>query len=327
MPAMERITLTAVDSVTITTLMDNAVDLLADATSKAREVTFTGSRLASPVMKEGRALEGLVGEHGYSALVVIRRGNRTSTVLYDAGLSPFGVRDNMRRLGIDPRDIEAAVMSHGHFDHTTGLEGVIGDLGRSGVPMVLHPDFWNRRRLRLEGTQTVEIPTPSRSYIEGSGVQVIEERTPSFLFDSGLLVTGEVARTSSFERGMPNQEAFRQGRWQPDREVHDDQAVIVDVAGKGLVVLTGCGHAGVINILRHAQRLTGVERIHAVIGGFHLSGKDFEPIIDQTADAVAAFAPEAVVPAHCTGWKAHLAFARRLPEAYTPNAVGATFTF
>lgn len=322
---MERITLTAVDSVMITTVIDNSADLLAAAAGRARRATFGGPRLASPLMVEGEALEGLVAEHGYSALVELRRGEQSHTILYDAGLSPFGVRDNLRRLGVDVRDIEAAVMSHGHFDHTTGLQGIVEDLGRSGVPMVLHPDFWNRRRIRLEGTETVEIPTPSRRYIESAGVRIVEDRRPSLLFDAGLLVSGQVERTSGFERGMPDQEAFRDGGWTPDPAVYDDQAAIVNVAGKGLVVLTGCGHAGVVNILRHARRLTGVERIHAVIGGFHLTGKAFEPIIERTVAAVAELEPAVVVPAHCTGWKAQLALAQRLPEAVRPNAVGATF--
>ena len=322
---MEHIRLEPVDSVTVTTIIDNGADLLAAAAGKAREATYGGARLASPLMEGGEVFAGLVAEPGYSAQVEIHRGERTPSVLYDAGLSPFGVRDNMRRLQIEPRDIQAAVMSHGHFDHTTGLEGVIADLGRSGIPMVLHPDFWNRRRIRLEGTETMEIPTPSRSYIEGMGVQVIEEREPSFLFDSGLLVTGEVERTTGFEQGMDNQEAFRDGAWVDDGAVLDDQAAVINVAGKGLVVLTGCGHAGVVNILHHARRLTGIDRVHAVIGGFHLTGKSFEPIIDRTVEAVAALEPELLVPAHCTGWKAALAFARRLPDAVVPHAVGASF--
>ena len=322
---MERITPMAVDSVVVTTIIDNSADLLGAGVGRAREATFGGPRLAAPVMVEGGAFDGLVAEHGYSALVELRRGERSLTILYDAGLSPFGVRDNLRRLGVDVRDIEAAVLSHGHFVHTTGLQGIVEDLGRSGVPMVLHPDFWNRRRIRLEGTETIEIPTPSRRYIEGAGVQIVEDRRPSLLFDAGLLVSGEVERTSGFERGMPNQEAFRDGDWVADAAVYDDQAAIVNVADKGLVVLTGCGHAGVVNILRHARRITGVERIYAVIGGFHLTGKVFEPIIDRTVAAVAELAPAVVVPAHCTGWKAQLALVQRLPEAVRPNAVGASF--
>lgn len=322
---MEHIALAPVDSVTITTLIDNSVDLLAPNASAARDATFHGDGFVSTIMADGRGLEGLIGEHGYSALVEVRAGDRSTTVMYDAGLSPDGLRENMRRLEIDPRDIETMVMSHGHFDHTTGLEGIIGDLGATHVPLVLHPDFWNRRRIRIEGTELLELPTPSRRAIEASGVQITQERNPSFLFDSGLLVTGEVDRTTDFERGFPGQEAFRDGRWRADEETLDDQALVVNVAGKGLIVMSGCGHAGIVNIVRHARRLTGVDPIYAVIGGFHLSGKAFEPIIDRTVEALAELGPEVVVPAHCTGWKAQHALARRMPGAFIPNVVGATF--
>ena len=322
---MEHIAPTPADSVTVTTVMDNVADLLAAAAGRAREVAFAGRRPGSPVFEEGRRVEGLVGEHGFSVLLEIRRGDRVTRVLYDAGLTPFGVRDNMRRLGIDPRDIEALVMSHGHFDHTTGLEGVLADLGRSGTPMVLHPDFWSRRRLKLEGTEHIEIPTPSRSFVEGSGVELIEEGAPSLLFEGGLLVTGEVDRTTDFEIGMANQQAWREGAWVDDRKTADDQAAIVNVEGKGLVVITGCGHSGIVNILRYARKLTGIDRIHAVIGGFHLTGKAYAPVIDRVVEEVAGLAPDVVVPAHCTGWNAQVALAQRMPEAYQPNAVGASF--
>ena len=99
------------------------------------------------------------------------------------------------------------------------------------------------------------------------------------------------------------------------------------VRGHGLVVLTGCGHSGVVNILRHVRRLTGEDRIHAVIGGFHLSGRAFEPIIGPTCDALAEIAPDYLVPAHCTGWRATHALAARFPDAFIPNCVGTSFAF
>ena len=111
----------------------------------------------------------------------------------------------------------------------------------------------------------------------------------------------------------------------PDPLILDDQALIANVAGCGLVVLTGCGHAGVINICRYAQRLTGVGKLHALIGGFHLTGPLFEPIINDTVSALEQLAPDVMVPAHCTGWKATHAIARRLPGAYIQNSVGSTF--
>ena len=130
---------------------------------------------------------------------------------------------------------------------------------------------------------------------------------------------------AGIEKGFGIHQAWRGQSWQPDPLILDDQALIAHVAGRGLVVLTGCGHAGVINICRYAQRLTGVEKLHAVIGGFHLAGPLFEPVITDTVSALEQLAPEVIVPAHCTGWKATHAIARRLPGAFIQNSVGTTF--
>jgi 7,8-dihydropterin-6-yl-methyl-4-(beta-D-ribofuranosyl)aminobenzene 5'-phosphate synthase len=105
----------------------------------------------------------------------------------------------------------------------------------------------------------------------------------------------------------------------------DDQALIVDVKDKGLVVITGCGHAGVVNICRYARRLAGDRPLHAVIGGFHLNGPVFEPLIPRVLDDLAALAPNFVVPAHCTGWRAQHAMGARFGEAFVPNTVGTRF--
>jgi 7,8-dihydropterin-6-yl-methyl-4-(beta-D-ribofuranosyl)aminobenzene 5'-phosphate synthase len=107
--------------------------------------------------------------------------------------------------------------------------------------------------------------------------------------------------------------------------VYDDQALVIHVRNKGLVVITGCGHAGVINIVHQARSLTGVEQVYAVLGGFHLIGASFEPIIPQTVEALQQINPAVVVPAHCTGWHAMQQIAQALPEAYIPNSVGTTF--
>ncbi|HVQ87846.1 MAG TPA: MBL fold metallo-hydrolase, partial [Actinomycetes bacterium] len=154
---------------------------------------------------------------------------------------------------------------------------------------------------------------------------IIEQRQPSFLLDGKLLITGEVDRTTEFEQGMPVHQAFKDGDWVPDPLIHDDQAAVLHVADKGLVILTGCGHAGIVNIVRYTKRLTGVDQVYAVIGGFHLTGRLFEAIIPQTVAALVAESPQVVVPAHCTGWTAQLALANALPGVFTPNAVGSRF--
>lgn len=319
------IPLEPVDAVSITTLVDNVTDVFMPDQGPARRPVFDLAPRRAVGSLERRAPDQLVAEHGFSALVTIRKGERDHYVLFDAGVSPDGLVENMSRLDIDPGDIEAIVCSHGHFDHTTGLDGLSRRLGRTNLPVLLHPDFWNRRRVHLPGRDAVEIPTTSRRALEGVGFTIVEERQPSFLLDGSVLITGEVDRTTGYEPGFPIQDAWLEGAWTPDPLVLDDQALVVHVSGKGLVVLTGCGHAGVVNICRYALRLTGVDRLYTVMGGFHLNGPLFEPLIDRVCTDLAALRPSVVVPAHCTGWRAHHALARRFGEAFVPNSVGTRF--
>ena len=147
---------------------------------------------------------------------------------------------------------------------------------------------------------------------------------PSFLLDGRVLITGEVDRTTPFETGFSGHEALRDGTWQPDPLILDDQALVVRVRDRGLVVLTGCGHAGIINTVRYVRRLTGADAVAAVVGGFHLSGPMFEPIIEPTVEAFAELAPALLAPAHCTGWKAVHRLAARFPDAFVMSTVGTT---
>lgn len=140
-----------------------------------------------------------------------------------------------------------------------------------------------------------------------------------------VLVTGQIHRSTPFEQGFPLHFARLKDEWQQDPWTHDDQAVVVNVKDKGLVVLTGCGHAGAINTIRHAQTLTGIEKVYAVLGGFHLTGAIFEPIIEPTVAALKELNSALIVPAHCTGWKATHMIARELPDAFVPNSVGTRF--
>jgi 7,8-dihydropterin-6-yl-methyl-4-(beta-D-ribofuranosyl)aminobenzene 5'-phosphate synthase len=317
------IRLEPVDSVVITTLIDNVTDtFMPDQGPAQRGAASRSPSRAAAVMEDGTAPDALVAEHGFSALVTITKGGREHRFLFDAGPSPDGVTDNMRRLQLDPASIEAIVCSHGHFDHTTGIDGLIRAIGRANMPVLIHPHFWRRRRVLLPGRDPLELPTTSKRALTGAGFEIIEERQPSFLFGDSVLVTGEVPRVTGYEPGFPPQQAWLGHSWEPDPLVLDDQALILNVAGKGLVVLTGCGHAGVVNIARYAQVLTGGERLHAIVGGFHLNGPIFEPLIPRVLDDLAKLSPDWLVPAHCTGWRAQHAMSARFGEAFVPNAVG-----
>jgi 7,8-dihydropterin-6-yl-methyl-4-(beta-D-ribofuranosyl)aminobenzene 5'-phosphate synthase len=312
--------------VVVTTLMDNVTDMLLPDLGPARRVRMgSGPWRPTTTMTGGQVPDALVAEHGFSALVTVTRGGREHRFLFDTGASPDGVTENMRRLGVDPGSIEAIVCSHGHFDHTAGIDGLVRTLGRTSLPVLIHPHFWRRRRLQLPGRDPLELPTTSRAALTGAGFEIIEEQQPSFLFDRSVLVTGEVPRVTGYEPGFPPQQAWLDGAWQPDPLVLDDQALIFQVAGKGLVVITGCGHAGVVNIARYARRLTGDQPLYALVGGFHLNGPLFEPLIPRVLDDLAEMNPGVLVPAHCTGWRAQHALAGRFPDAFVPNSVGTSF--
>ncbi len=316
-----------VDSVELVSLIDNVTDMFMPDQGPAKRIGLRmGATRPSATMAEGWAPDALIAEHGFAMLVTVVKGGRTHRLLFDTGTSPDGVLENMRRLDVDPGSIEAIVCSHGHFDHTTGLDGLTRVLGRTGLPVLIHPHFWRRRRIMVPGSDPREIPATSRQALTGAGFEVIEEQQPSFLLEGSVLITGEVPRVTGYEPGFPPQQAWLGGAWEPDPLVLDDQALIVNVAGKGLVVITGCGHAGVVNICRYAGRLTGDQPLYAIIGGFHLQGPIFEPLIPQVLDGLAELDPAVLVPAHCSGWRAGHAMAARFGEAYIPNSVGTRYS-
>ncbi len=324
----EQITLEPIDGIEIRTLVDNQWDMLLRSEERAQRPPMSaagGPTVEAPLFVDPHLPEYLIAEHGFSALVSVTRGGRRHRVMFDAGLSVGGLSHNLHALQISLADVEAIVMSHGHFDHLGGLNGLIREGGVSRLPMLLHPDFWLKRRIAIPGQEPFELPVASRSAMAGAGFELIEGRAPSLLMDGSVLITGEVDRTTEFEQGFPVHQAQRGGAWTPDPLILDDQALIANVRDKGLVILTGCGHSGIINIVRHAQRLTGVTRVAAVVGGFHLSGPVFAPIIPATVAALQAIAPSLIVPGHCTGFDAVRAISLAMPEAFVVNSVGTRY--
>ena len=313
MPAMP---LKEADKVEILTILDNTIDLLLPDGDKVKRL---------PRSPDAMTRESLIAEHGFAALVTVGSGNTSESLLFDAGLSKKGLIHNMDVLEVKPKELHTIVLSHGHADHTRGLMGMVERLGERKMPLLLHPDAFLERKVIFPDGHEINLPPPDRRVLSQDGIEFVEERGPSYLLGGLVLVTGQVHRTTDFETGFPIHYALRHDEWQKDPYIHDDQAVVVHVKGKGLVVLTGCGHAGAINTIRQAQELTGVQKVHAVIGGFHLSGPLFEPIIPPTVAALKELSPEMIVPAHCTGWKAVHAIARELPQAFVQNSVGTRF--
>jgi 7,8-dihydropterin-6-yl-methyl-4-(beta-D-ribofuranosyl)aminobenzene 5'-phosphate synthase len=327
---VRQLPLVEADGVEILTVIDNVADALLPSTEVARRLNVAGSdedklpQTEAPLLEAGRVTESPVAEHWLSFLVSVTVGDSRRTVLFDTGSTVRGLVNNLSALGIDLQEIETIVLSHGHFDHAMGLNGLAKAFSPL-PPLVLHPDFWLKRRVVVPGQQPRELPATSRDRLRAAGFELIEQRGPSLLLDGALLVTGEVERTTSFEQGFPVHQALRDGEWQPDPFIYDDQALVTNVRGRGLVVITGCGHAGVINTILHARKLTGVERVYAVIGGFHLATSPLETVVWPTIEALVGLRPEVVVPTHCTGWRATHAIAAAFPDAFVQGSVGTKY--
>ncbi len=309
------IPLPEVDEVKITLIIDNSVDILMAGTEVAQRF---------PLMPNVFDQALPLAEHGFSALINVKQGNKQGIVLFDTGVSRSGILHNLDAMQIKISDIQAIILSHGHADHAMGLPGLIDRLGSRNLPLVLHPDAYLERRLVLPNGTELFLKPPKKTDFQRENIDVIEAVAPSMLVDNMVLVSGEVARTTDFEKGFPIHQAKRNDHWQPDPLIHDDQCAIVNVRDKGLVICTGCGHSGIINIIRHAQALTGINKIYAVVGGFHLTGGLFEPIIPATLAALKDINPHYLMPGHCTGWSATHQIARAMPDAFIANSVGTT---
>jgi 7,8-dihydropterin-6-yl-methyl-4-(beta-D-ribofuranosyl)aminobenzene 5'-phosphate synthase len=265
-----------------------------------------------------------IAEHGFSALIQVTMGEKNGTILFDTALTPASLLNNIDALDIDVKTIQAIVLSHGHADHAMGLPGLVGRLGTRCLPLVLHPDAYLERRIVFPNGDEIGLPAPKPADYRRENIELVEEAGPSMLVDNMVLISGKVERTTEFEKGLPGHQSRRNGRWEPDPLIMDDQCAIINVRGKGLVIVSGCGHAGIINIIRHAQALTGVQKIYAVIGGFHLTGALFAPIIPPTVAALEKIKPRYLMPGHCTGWSALHQIATAMPDAFIPNSVGTT---
>jgi len=152
--------------------------------------------------------------------------------------------------------------------------------------------------------------------------KLVYNKEPMLIAENYACVTGEIPRKVDFEKGLLQNRIFSDGSWQPDHLILDDRALVLNVKGKGLVVISGCAHAGIINTIRYAQQITGTRKVYTVLGGFHLSGRQFERRIEPTLEALKQINLELIMPSHCTGWRALYAISEKLPGAFVFNSVG-----
>jgi 7,8-dihydropterin-6-yl-methyl-4-(beta-D-ribofuranosyl)aminobenzene 5'-phosphate synthase len=310
-----------VEKVEVTCLVDNNVDVLLPNTEVAHRPVLTRSWYKHP----------LLAEHGFSAALTLHIDGVNRRLLLDSGLDPLVASHNADVLGFDLSNCESLISSHGHIDHAGGLINLrkrMNTVQQQRIPLVLHEDAFRNRLVKFQDGRTIDLPAPNRSLLTSAGYDIIEKHSPSLWIGDTVLITGEIPRTNSFEKGFPNHYSeVEEGKMEPDPLIKDDQAIIMKVKDKGLVIITGCGHAGIINTLNYAKELTGEDRIYSVLGGMHLSGGLFEPIIPTTVEELEKVKPKFVVPCHCSGLKAITEIARKMPSAFIQNSVGTNYIF
>ncbi len=319
---MEKTILKEADKVEITVLVDNYSDLFLSDTDVAKRMR---------VLPPGAPMS----EPGLSYLLKVHSGSDTHTLIFDTGISGSCLLHNARTFAASKavmmgeistkfEDIEAVILSHGHFDHCGGLLPFFNEVNKE-LPVFLHKSAFVPRRVEIMPEFKVDLPAMDEETVAKAGGDLKKIEGPATIASDLILLSGNVERQTDFEKGMPGAEAEFEGSWIPD-PFYDDQGIAVNIKGKGLVLIGGCSHAGIINTIKHIQTTSETNNVHAVMGGFHLAGEN-EKLIDPTISEMKAVDPDYVIPMHCTGWNAINQFAQQMPDNFILNSVGTTYIF
>lgn len=317
-----------VEKVSLTVLVDNKANMIVESSGNIKYFTE----------------KPLLAEHGFSVLVQVNDSEEKT--LWDAGVSKRTLLENMQRMELDINTISIIALSHGHSDHYTGMTTILNEMNllpkvrewneavsqeeieklrmQSQILIVSHPAAYRERwQKKDDGTLVGPFqPTPRKEW-EAAGAKIITSSEPYKLME-GCWTTGYVPRDSFETVGRPKQWLYREGsEFLPD-DVDDDQAITIHVKDKGLVILSGCAHSGIVNTIEQAKSFTGINKVYAVIGGFHLA-RAKEEEITKTIEYIKSQNPSFVVPSHCSGFQAIRRFAQEMPDEFIEGVVGITY--
>jgi 7,8-dihydropterin-6-yl-methyl-4-(beta-D-ribofuranosyl)aminobenzene 5'-phosphate synthase len=282
------------------------------------------------ITKRYRSVPGksISAQHGLSFYVETVIGGKTSACMFDYGLDPVGVLNNIALLGLDIGKTNAFSLSHGHPDHYYSAVSILKQNQTRiapGTPFYVGEEAFARRyQLRSGATEPTDLGQLSKEDIEALGLKVVEAKTLAEIVP-GAYIPGNIERVTSYEK-VPTSYQIKRGEKLEADTFPGEQAVFFNVKGKGLVVLSGCAHCGIVNTIKQAQKSAGTDKIHAIMGGFHLINAKPELIQSTVAD-IKAMKPDHIVGTHCTGFRAMMALSREMPDAFTLNTAGTKYTF
>jgi 7,8-dihydropterin-6-yl-methyl-4-(beta-D-ribofuranosyl)aminobenzene 5'-phosphate synthase len=314
--ALELVKIEEVEKIVVTVITDNYTDALRPHYKIARRPEGTKSPMNII----------LHAEHGLAYHVETVVNDKSHSFLFDFGTDFQGIKRNIELLKIDFKRIEALILSHDHFDHQAAMVELLkdkkGDIYK-GIPFYVGEQFFAGSYMRTSSDNVVSLLALKREDIEELNlVKIIEIKLPTQIAPGAYLI-GKIDQVTDYEKIPPVFLAKR-----GDQLVQDDfigeQAIVLNAKGKGLVVLSACAHRGIVNTIRQAQKITGIEKVHAVIGGFHLTGAKPE-VIQRTITDIKAIHPDYIIPLHCTGFEAITAFARDMPDQFILNTSGTRY--
>jgi 7,8-dihydropterin-6-yl-methyl-4-(beta-D-ribofuranosyl)aminobenzene 5'-phosphate synthase len=336
-------TMPTVDRLVLTTAVDNVYDNFAKA-GQMGQITVQRTGVAYPVASGSQ----LLSEHGLAYHLESLRGAERKEILLDFALTERSLLSNFGVLKIDPAVADALILSHGHDDHFSGLLPLLRVLqGRRKSEITLYAGgedtFCHRWDVRPNG-QKIDRGQVDRTELEARGVRVVLAKEPTVVAGHAF-TSGQIARVTDFEKGSPTARLVVEAQGsacaaahfstlqvevKPGELVADtfqgEHATAYHVKDRGLVVITSCGHAGVINSVRQIQKATGIENVHAIVGGFHLAPAPDE-IVAKTVAAFKAIDPDYIVPAHCTGANTIMAIHREMPAKLVMPSTGTRVIF